>query len=73
MLRRGWEDKDLAAAAGVSKMTVSRFLRRLVQTVKTARRLSSALDKGPAHYLVSSRRQRVAVSRRVDQAERRAS
>lgn len=52
MAKRGWESKDLAAAAGVSHMTVSRFLRAEVQTVKTARRLSLALGRSPGYYLL---------------------
>jgi transcriptional regulator with XRE-family HTH domain len=52
MAKRGWEIKELAAAAEVSHMTVSRFLRSEVQTVKTARRLSRALGRSPGYYLL---------------------
>lgn len=54
MAARGWEAKDLAAAADVSEMTVSRFLRGDVQTVKTARKLALALGRTPRSYLKSS-------------------
>jgi transcriptional regulator with XRE-family HTH domain len=70
MARRGWEDKDLAFHAGVSKMTVSRFLRRERQTVKTAARLSEALRRSPAYYLLlagepANRSHRVSSSEKV--------
>jgi transcriptional regulator with XRE-family HTH domain len=50
MEMRGWTKADLAAKAGVSAMTVIRFLRDEVQTAKTARKLARALghkDAGP--------------------------
>ena len=52
MAAKGWEAKDLAAAADVSEMTVSRFLRGETQTVKTARKLALALGRTPRAYLV---------------------
>lgn len=55
MARKGWELKDLASAAGVSHMTISRFLRDECQTVKTAKRISLAMGRAPGYYLVSSR------------------
>lgn len=56
MARLGWQAKDLAEHAGVSKMTVSRFLRREIQTIKTGKRLSVALGKSPAYYLLLRKR-----------------
>lgn len=52
MAARGWEQKDLAASALVSQMTVSRFLREERQTVKTAARLARALGHSVRRYLV---------------------
>ena len=49
---RGWTKADLAAKAGVSAMTVIRFLRDETQTAKTARKLARALGhKDAAPYL----------------------
>ena len=52
MAAKGWENKDLAAAADVSEMTISRFLRGDTQTVKTARRIALALGRSPRYYLL---------------------
>lgn len=57
---RGWLPTDLARAARVSDMTVSRFLRRERQTAKTAKKLAEAMGFSIRRYLVSSREQRVA-------------
>jgi transcriptional regulator with XRE-family HTH domain len=54
MALRGWEQKDLAAASGLSAMTVSRFLRAERQTVKTAARIALALGYTVRRYLIRS-------------------
>jgi len=50
MALRGWNNTDLATAAGVSVMTVSRFLRGEAQTPKTAERLAEALGYSIRRY-----------------------
>lgn len=55
MALRGWEQKDLAAASGLSAMTISRFLRAERQTVKTAARIAAGLGYAVRRYLVSRR------------------
>ena len=57
---RGWLPTDLARTAGVSDMTVRRFLRGERQTAKTAKKLAEALGFSIRRYLISSREQRVA-------------
>ncbi len=52
MAAKGWESKDLAAAADVSEMTISRFLRGETQTVKTAKKIALALGRSPRYYLL---------------------
>jgi transcriptional regulator with XRE-family HTH domain len=49
---KGWLPTDLAKKAEVSHMTVSRFLRGLAQTPRTAKKLSRALGHPPDHYLL---------------------
>lgn len=49
---RGWLPTDLAKAAGVSDMTVSRFLSGERQTVRTAAKLATALGKTVRRYLL---------------------
>lgn len=56
MALRGWLPTDLARVAGVSDMTVSRFLRREAQTAKTAAKLAAALGYSVRRYLISSRK-----------------
>ena len=51
---KGWIPQDLAREAGVSHMTVSRFLRGERQTPRTAKKLSRALGRSPACYLIRS-------------------
>lgn len=58
MAALGWERKELAAAARISEMTVSRFFRRERQTVKTARKLAGALGHHVRRYVISRPRQR---------------
>jgi len=50
MALRGWNNQDLARAAGISAMTVTRFLRGEAQTAKTADRLARALGFTPRRY-----------------------
>lgn len=52
---RGWLPTDLARAAKVSDMTVSRFLRGEVQTARTAKKLATALGYSVRRYLISAR------------------
>ena len=52
MAAKGWQSKDLAAAADVSEMTISRFLRSETQTVKTAQKIALALGRSPRYYVL---------------------
>jgi plasmid maintenance system antidote protein VapI len=52
MAGRGWLQTDLARAAGVADMTVTRFLRGDFQTARTAAKLAKALGYSPKRYLV---------------------
>jgi DNA-binding LacI/PurR family transcriptional regulator len=56
MAEHGWMPKDLARAAKVSEMTVSRFLRKDRQTAKTAKKLADALGYSPRRYVIQPRR-----------------
>lgn len=49
----GWNASALARAAGLSVMTVTRFLRAQVQTAKTAKKLADALGHSVDRYLRS--------------------
>lgn len=51
---KGWLPVDLARRAKVNPASVTRFLSGEFQTPRMAKRLSKALGKGPAHYLVST-------------------
>lgn len=53
MAAKGWLQTDLAHAAGVADMTVTRFLRGERQTARTAKKLAKALGRSVRHYLVS--------------------
>lgn len=53
MAGKGWLPTDLARAANVSDMTVSRFLKGDIQTERTADRLARALGYSPKRYLLS--------------------
>lgn len=55
MALRGWEQKDLAAASGLSVMTISRFIRSERQTVKTAARIAHGMGYAVRRYLVTRR------------------
>lgn len=50
MALRGWNNGDLARAAGVSGMTISRFLRGHRQTAKTAAKIAHALGYSVRRY-----------------------
>lgn len=50
---RGWLPIDLARRAGVSHMTVSRFLSGERQTPRSAKKLATALGRSLRRYLVS--------------------
>lgn len=53
MAAKGWLPTDLAKAAHVSDMTVSRFLKGDTQTERTADKLARALGYSPKRYLLS--------------------
>lgn len=55
MALKGWLPIDLAREAGVSDMTVYRFLQRETQTAKTAKKLAEALGHGVRRYLISAK------------------
>lgn len=55
MATKGWLPIDLARAAGVSHMTVSRFLSGERRTARMAKKLATALGRSVRHYLISSR------------------
>lgn len=65
--RNGWLPIDLARQAGVSSMTVYRFLRGEQQTARTATKLSTAIGQPLARYLIST----AAVSERRRRADDR--
>lgn len=50
MTLRGWNNADLARAASLSAMTVTRFMRGEVQTAKTADRIARALGHHVKRY-----------------------
>lgn len=52
MARRGWLPTHLARAAGVSDMTVSRFLNGDIQTAPTAKKLAEALGRNVSRYIL---------------------
>lgn len=53
MALKGWMATDLARAARVSDMTVSRFLKGDTQTERVGGRLARALGYSPRRYLLS--------------------
>ncbi len=55
MTRRGWLPIDLARAAKVSHMTVSRFFTGERQTARTAKKLADALGHNLRRYLSPDR------------------
>ncbi len=52
MALKGWIPTDLARKAGVSDMSVSRFLKGETQSERMAERLARALGYGPRRYLL---------------------
>jgi plasmid maintenance system antidote protein VapI len=54
MAERGWLPTDLARAAAVSDMTVSRFLKGERTNPRTAEKLAKALGRGVKRYLLRS-------------------
>ena len=62
---KGWLNTDLAKAAAVNAMTVSRFFRGEHQSARTARKFAEALGYTPRRYLLTARPvvQRVSVAR----------
>ncbi len=52
MALKGWMPTDLARIAGVSDMSVSRFLKGEPQTERMAERLARALGYSPRRYLL---------------------
>jgi transcriptional regulator with XRE-family HTH domain len=60
MTVKGWTKLDLANRAGVSDMTVIRFLRGGNQTARTAKKLSKALGHSVRRYIVSGSESAVA-------------
>jgi len=52
MALKGWIATDLARAANLSNITVSRFLRCERQNARTAERLARALGYSPRRYLM---------------------
>jgi transcriptional regulator with XRE-family HTH domain len=52
MAAKGWMNQDLAREAGVSDMTITRFLRGERQTARTAKRLALALGYSISRYLL---------------------
>lgn len=55
MTTKGWLPVDLARKAGVSHMTVGRFLTGERQTARMAKRLAAALGYSVRRYLISSK------------------
>lgn len=51
MASKGWTKLDLATKAGVSDMTVIRFLRGEHQTAPVAKKLAKSLGRTVRHYL----------------------
>jgi transcriptional regulator with XRE-family HTH domain len=52
MSAKGWLPTDLAREAGVSGMTVTRFLRGDHRTPRTAKKLARALGRPVSRYLL---------------------
>jgi transcriptional regulator with XRE-family HTH domain len=57
MTAKGWTKLDFATKAGVTDMTVIRFLRGERQTAPTAKKLAKALGYSIRRYLISVREQ----------------
>lgn len=52
MAVKGWLPTDLAARAGVSDMTISRFLNHKHQSPPTAKKIAKALGRSIQRYIV---------------------
>jgi transcriptional regulator with XRE-family HTH domain len=50
MALKGWNNRDLARAASVSDMTITRFMRGDAQTAKTAERIARSLGYSVKRY-----------------------
>ena len=59
MAAKGWNKLDLAVRAGVSDMTVIRFLRGESQTNPTAKKLAAALGRSVRRYIIADRSEAV--------------
>lgn len=57
MAAKGWLQNDLARAARVSDMTVTRFLRGDHRTNRTAKKLAGALGYSVRRYLIRPSRE----------------
>lgn len=57
---RGWLPTDLARAAGLSNMTVTRVLRGERENPRTWAQLAKAMGYSVRRYLITRRRERVA-------------
>jgi transcriptional regulator with XRE-family HTH domain len=51
MLRRGWNRRDLARAAGLGESTITRFLNGGYRTPKSLKRIAMALDRPVDRYI----------------------
>ncbi len=51
MAAKGWDIKDLARSADISNRTVYRFLNGEIQTIRTVKKLASALGYSVRRYL----------------------
>lgn len=60
MAEKAWLPTDLARAAGVSDMTVSRFLNGERRNPRTAQKLAKALGRRIRRYLIRSSSEAVA-------------
>lgn len=60
MALKGWLPTHLAREAGVSDMTVSRFLSGEVQTAPTAKKLAEALGRSVRRYIITGSSEAVA-------------
>lgn len=56
MIGKGWNPSQLARRAGLSHMTVHRFLKATHQTPDTAKKIARALGFSIGRYLVVSSR-----------------
>ena len=51
MASKGWDIKDLARSADISNRTVYRFLNGEIQTIRTVKKLATALGYSVRRYL----------------------